>query len=65
VCGQYERFKLPPDVRMHTKRGIELEDSLGEILKLPIARILVAHSDAIQERPVEQLQAAWRFALGS
>jgi hypothetical protein len=48
---------------MHTKAGPELRESLEALMSLPIARILVAHSDAIQERPVEQLAAAWQFAL--
>jgi hypothetical protein len=28
-------------------------------------QILVAHSDAIQERSVEQLAVAWEFALAN
>ena len=63
IWGQYRKLKLPPDVRMRTRRGKELSAALDEMMKLPIARILVAHSDPIEERPVEQLGAAWRFAL--
>ena len=63
ACGQYGKFKVPPDVRMHTKPGDELRASLDAIMKLPIERILVAHSDSIKERAVEQLRAAWQFAL--
>jgi len=63
VLGQYGTFKAPPDVRMHTKPGPDLRESLAALMSLPMERILVAHSDAIRERPVEQLAAAWQFAL--
>lgn len=64
LFGQYGNFKAPPDVRMHTKAAAPLRESLQSLLSLPMERILVAHSDAIQERPAEQLAAAWKFALG-
>lgn len=61
--GQYGKFKLPPDVRMHTKPSPELRASLDALLKLPMARILIAHSDTIHDRPAEQLGLAWDFAM--
>jgi hypothetical protein len=65
LLGQYGTFKAPPDVRLHTKPGLELRESLEALISLPMERILVAHSDAIQERPAEQLAAAWKFALAN
>jgi hypothetical protein len=64
VCGQYERYKAPPDVRWNTRGGPIVREAIDEIAKLPIERILVAHSDPIDDRPVEQLEEAWRFVRG-
>lgn len=61
--GQYGKHKLPPDVWMHTKPSAELRRSLDAMLSLPLRRILVAHSDPIEQRPEEQLAEGWRFAL--
>lgn len=61
ICGQYQRYKTPPDVRWHTRGGPSVRQSLDEIAKLSVARILVAHSDPIEDRPIEQLEEAWRF----
>lgn len=58
---QYGRFKAPPDVRWKTKPSDEVRHSIARLAALPIERILVAHSDPISDRPVEQLQDAWRF----
>jgi hypothetical protein len=62
VLGQFQRYKAPPDVRWKTRGGPIVCQSLDEIAKLQLERILVAHSDPIEDRPVEQLEAAWRFA---
>jgi hypothetical protein len=62
ILGQYQRYKAPPDVRWHTRGGPLVRQSLDEIAKLPVERILVAHSDPIEDRPLEQLEEAWRFA---
>lgn len=64
LFGQYLRYKVPPDVRWHTRGGPLVRQSLEEIAKLPVERILVAHSDAIEDRPGEQLEQAWRFVRG-
>lgn len=61
LLRQYERFKAPPDVRWKTKPSDEARHSIAQLATLPIERILVAHSDPITERPVEQLRAAWSF----
>jgi hypothetical protein len=61
VCGQYRRFKAPPDVRWHTRAGETAREAIDELAGLPMARILVAHSDPIEDRPAEQLGEAWRF----
>jgi hypothetical protein len=62
AMGQYERYKAPPDVRWQTRGGPVLRQSLEEIARLPLTRILVAHSDSVEDHPVEQLEEAWRFA---
>ena len=62
ILGQYEHHKVPPDVRWNTRSGPELHQALDGIAKLPIKRILVAHSDPIEDRPIEQLEGAWSFA---
>jgi hypothetical protein len=62
VTGQYQRHKAPPDVRWHTRSGPALHQSLDALAALPMERILVAHSDPIEDRPVDQLAEAWRFA---
>jgi hypothetical protein len=64
VCGQYDRYKVPPDVRLRTRRDAALSRSLQKLQALPLARILVAHSDPIEERPAERIASAWRFAAG-
>lgn len=61
VTGQYLRFKAPPDVRWKTRGGPEVRESIARLAALPIERILVAHSDPVVDRPVEQLEGAWRF----
>jgi hypothetical protein len=48
-------------VRWHTRGGPVVRQSLEEIAKLPLQRILVAHSDPVEDHPVEQLEEAWRF----
>lgn len=62
LFGQYGRYKAPPDVRKHTKPGPEVTASLAALAKLPVERIFVAHGDPIDDRPLEQLAEAWRFA---
>lgn len=62
VCGQYGRYRAPPDVRWNTRGSADVRQSLDTLAKLPLQRILVAHSDPIEERPHEQLEEAWRFA---
>jgi hypothetical protein len=61
VVGQWKRFGAPPDVRWKTKRGPEAQQSIDALAALPIERILVAHSDTIEDRPIEQLEDAWKF----
>jgi hypothetical protein len=62
VLGQYQRYKAPPDVRWNTRAGPLVRQSLEQIAALPLERILVAHSDPIEDRPLERLEEAWRFA---
>lgn len=62
ITGRYEKVRTPPDVRMHTRPSKKLSESIERMLGLPIAQILVAHSDPITDRPAQQLAEAWRFA---
>jgi Domain of unknown function (DUF4336) len=61
VLGQFQRYKAPPDVRWKTRGGPDVCRALDDIARLPLERILVAHSDPIEDRPIEQLEEAWRF----
>lgn len=61
VLGQYQRYKAPPDVRWNTRGGPLVRQSLEELSRLPLERILVAHSDPVEDRPIKQLEEAWRF----
>ncbi|MBM4361712.1 MAG: DUF4336 domain-containing protein [Deltaproteobacteria bacterium] len=62
ITGHWLKYGAPPDVRSHTRPGPELARCIAELGALPIQRILVAHSDPIEDRPAEQLREAWRFA---
>jgi hypothetical protein len=61
IFGQYERFQAPPDVRWNTRANPLVRESLAQLAKLPLERILVAHSDPIVDRPAQHLEEAWRF----
>jgi hypothetical protein len=63
VFGQYQHYKAPPDVRWNTRKGPDVSQAIEDLAKLPLERILIAHSDPIEDRPVEQLKEAWRFVL--
>ncbi|MFO0549165.1 MAG: DUF4336 domain-containing protein [Polyangiaceae bacterium] len=63
LLGQYQKYRAPPDVRWNTKRTDEVRQSITELAKLPIERILVAHSDPVEDRPVEELKEAWSFVV--
>lgn len=61
LFGQFGRYKAPPDVRKNTRGGPEVRQALDEIGKLPVKRILVAHSDPVEDEPLERLREAWSF----
>lgn len=61
---QYGAFKAPPDVAKKTKPNPETPAVIAQLSALPIQRIFVAHSDPIEDRPLEVLEAAWRFTSG-
>jgi hypothetical protein len=65
IFGHYGKVKTPPDVRMHTRASTAVAESIARLRALPLQRVLVAHGDAITERPVQQLVEAWRFAIPS
>jgi hypothetical protein len=61
VTGSYDRVRTPPDVRMKTKPNDATARSIDRMAALPLQRLLVAHTDAIEDRPSEKLLDAWRF----
>lgn len=63
IWGRYERNRTPPDVRMKTRASAAVAGAIAQLGALPVQRILVAHADPINERPLEQLFEAWKFAL--
>ena len=63
LFGRYGRVRTPPDVRMHTRASSGAAESIAQMRALPLQRILVAHADPITDRPAEQLEDAWRFAV--
>lgn len=65
VVGRYEKTGTPPDVRMHARASAAVAGSIAQMRALPLQRILVAHADPITDRPVQQLAAAWDFAIPS
>jgi uncharacterized protein DUF4336 len=64
ICGCYEKPKIPPEVRIFTRRRDETARALDRMLALPLKRILVAHADPIEDEPGNRLAEAWRFVLG-
>ena len=63
VWGRYDKAGTPPDVRWNTRANAAAAESIARLRALPLQRILVAHADPITDRPVEQLVAAWNFAI--
>ena len=61
LTGCYERVRMPPDVRAKTTPNDAAARSIDRMAALPLKRLLVAHSDAIEDRPSEKLLDAWRF----
>ena len=61
LTGCYEKVRTPPDVRIKTKANDAAVRSIDRMAALPLNRILVAHTDAIEDRPAEKLVEAWRF----
>jgi hypothetical protein len=62
LTGRYDKIGAPPDVRAKTKPSDAAARSIDRLAALPLKRILVAHADAIEDRPAEKLVDAWRFA---
>jgi len=61
VTGDFDKVRPPPDVRMKTKPNDAAARSIDRMAALPLKRILVAHTDPIEDRPSEKLLDAWRF----
>jgi hypothetical protein len=55
---------MPPDVRAKTKPNDAAARSIDRMAALPLKRLLVAHTDAIEDRPSEKLVEAWRSVRG-
>lgn len=65
LTGCYQRVRVPPDVRGKTRPSDEAARSVERLIDLPAERLLVAHTDPIEERPLERIAEAWRFAMRS
>ena len=65
ITGCYQRARVPPDVRKNTRPSDEVARSIERLASLPARRLLVAHTDPIEERPLERIADAWRFAMRS
>lgn len=61
ITGCYETPRVPPDVRPKTPRNDATARAIDRMAALPLARLLVAHADPIEDRPAEALLDAWRF----
>ena len=61
LTGCYQKLRAPPDVRAKTKRNDAAARLIDRMAALPLKRLLVAHADAIEDRPSEKLVEAWRF----
>jgi hypothetical protein len=61
VTGFYERVRVPPDVRMSTLDKSAVARSLHSMLERPAERLIVAHTDIIEEGCRDQLAQAWRL----
>jgi hypothetical protein len=62
IWGRYGKVRTPPDVRMRTRASTAVAESIAQMRALPIQQILLAHTDPITDRPVQQLAEAWDFA---
>jgi hypothetical protein len=61
ITGDFDKVRPPPDVRMKTKPNDATARSIDRMAALPLKRILVAHTDTIEDRPSEKLLDAWSF----
>jgi hypothetical protein len=65
IWGRYEQVRTPPDVRMRTRPGAAVAESIARMRALSLERILVAHADPITDRPGQRLAEAWSFSSSS
>ena len=61
LTGRHDKVRTPPDVRAKTKPNDAAARAIDRMAALPLTRLLVAHSDVIEDRPSEKLLDAWRF----
>jgi hypothetical protein len=61
VTGFYERVRVPPDVRMSTLDKSAAARSIHTMLERPAERLVVAHTDVIEEGCLDHLARAWRL----
>jgi hypothetical protein len=62
ITGCYDKPSVPPDVRGKTRANQATARAIDRMTSLPIQRILVAHCDAIVDRPAARLATAWQFS---
>src|SRR5262249_6284641 len=60
ITGFYERVRVPPDVRMSKLDKTAVARSIRSMLERPALRLIVGHTDVIDEGCREKLAQAWR-----
>lgn len=60
VTGCYEQVRVPPDVRRKIVDKAAAARSLSAMLERPAKRLVVGHSQVIEDACREQLAEAWR-----
>ena len=53
--GCHDKVRTPPDVRAKTTPNDAAARSIDRMAALPLKRLLVAHSDAIEDRPSQKV----------
>jgi hypothetical protein len=60
ITGNYDRLRVPPDVRKKLPDRAATARSVHAMLARPFVRLVVAHADVIEADCREQLARAWR-----
>jgi len=61
ITGCYERVRVPPDVKKKIPDKAAASASIRAMLERPARRLIVAHTDVIEEGCRDRLAEAWRL----